>query len=189
MKRSILLFCSMLMLCIFFCGSKQRHVDHAIDLTEAYKIASIEAKQWSSQAEPYFISSVDDPIKSEGIKGENGRRNYWNFDFVVRDTNKHLIISVQDKTIVSKTEAESNVNNDHIIDIREIRISSADAVDIAKENYGLLPGIGWAEGYHFVLENSGSAPVLSVVGRNEKGLMSRVFFNAKTGEVISYSKR
>ena len=70
------------------------------------------------------------------------------------------------------------------MDIKELSISTTEAVAIAKENYGLLPGSDWAQGYHFVLENSGVALVLSVVGRNTDGSISRIYFNAKTGEVI-----
>lgn len=185
MRRVLLLFCSVLILCTFLCASKQPNYDNSIDLSEAYKIAYEEAFRWNALAEPYFITSVDDPIESTHVKGENGKRNYWNFDFVVESTSKHLIITMHDKTVVNKIEAKSNVDNDYIINIEELSISTAEAVDIAKDDYGLLPGTDWAQGYHFVLEKEGPALILSVVGLNEKGIMSRVFFNAKTGEVIS----
>lgn len=184
MRRVLLLFCSVLILCTFLCASKQPNDNNSIDLSEAYQIASAEALGWNALAEPYFITSVDDPIESKNVKGEDGKRNYWNFDFAVKNTSRHFIITVHDRAVVNKIEAESNVNNDHIIDIQELRISTAAAVGIAKEKYGLLPGTDWAQGYHFVLENEGSALILSVVGLNEEGIMSRVFFNAKTGEVI-----
>lgn len=179
MKRVLVPFCSVLSLFIFLCAD-----DTATDLHEAYQIARAEAYQWNALAEPYFITSVDDPIKTPNIKGANGKRNYWNFDFVVKNTSKHLIITVHDRTVVNKTEAESNVNTDDIIDIEKLSISTAEAVGIAKESCGLFPGTAWAQGYHFVLENDGSALVLSVVGLNEEGIMARVFFDAKTGEVI-----
>lgn len=184
MKRFLLLFCSILLLLIILFVSKQLRNNNSVDLFEAYKIASAEAIKWDESAKPYFISSVDDAIESKIVKGENGKRNYWNFDFVVEHTNKHLIITLHDKIVVNKIEAESNINSDYIINMEELCISTAEAVTIAKEIYGLLPGTDWAQGYHFVLENQGSVLILSVVGLNEDGAMSRVFLNAKTGEVI-----
>lgn len=184
MKRVLLMFILILLLFTFLCASKQPGNDDSVDLHEAYKIAYAEATKWDKLAEPYFITSVDDSIDYNAIKGENGKRNYWNFDFVVADTNSHLIISVHDKAVVNKIEAESEVNINYIMDIKKLRISTTEAVAIAKENYGLLPGSDWAQGYHFVLENSGVALVLSVVGRNTNGSISRIYFNAKTGEII-----
>ena len=184
MKKVLPIFCAILLLLIIIFAANQPRSDNSVDLLEAYKIASAEAIKWDKSAKPYFITSVDDSIKSRFVKGEDGKRNYWNFDFVVENTDKHLIITIHNGTVTNKIETASNVNSDYIINIEELRISTADAVTIAKEHYGLLPGIDWAQGYHFVLENDGYMLILSVVGLNEDGTMSRVFFNGKTGEVI-----
>lgn len=156
----------------------------SIDLLKAYEIASEEAIKWDASAKPYFITSVDDSVKSYSVKGTDGTRSYWNFDFVVEGTDKHLIITIHNKRIVSRIEAESTVNPDYIINITDLHISTADAVTIARNNYGLLPGIDWAQGYHFVLENDGAALILSVVGLDENRNMKRIYFNARTGRVI-----
>lgn len=158
--------------------------NNSVDLLEAYQIANTEAIKWDASAKPYFITSVDDSVKNYSVKGEDGTRSYWNFDFVVEGTDKHLIITIQNKSIVSRIEAESTVEPNYIISIADLHISTADAVTIARKNYGLLPGIDWAQGYHFVLENDGAALILSVVGLDENGNMKRIYFNAKTGEVI-----
>lgn len=184
MKRFWLLFSAILLLSIIILLFNKPHNNCAIDLFEAYKIANAEAVKWDKSAKPYFITSVDDPIESKFVKGEDGKRNYWNFDFVIEHTNKHLIVTVHDESIVNKIEAESYVNNNYIINIEELRISTKEAILIAKENYGLLPGTQWAQGYHFVLENDGSVLILTVVGLNADGDLARVFFNAVTGEVI-----
>lgn len=183
MKKFFPFCCSILSLIILGISNEPR-VSNTVDLRGAYQIASIEAMKWNKAAEPYFITSVDDGIDSEFVKGEDGKRHYWNFDFVVKNTNKHLIITVRGKAIVNKLETESSVDNDHIIDIERLNISTVEAALIARETYGLLPGTDWAQGYHFVLENDGMALVLAVVGLNDNGAMSRVFFNAETGEVI-----
>ena len=180
MKRIPLLLCSAVLLI-----STSVPGNGAVDLREAYQIASTEAVVWDPSAKPYFITSVDDDIESQRVKGEDGRRHNWNFDFVAENTSKHLILTLHNKTVVSKMEAESYVNSDSIIPMEELCISTAEAVTVAKTRYGLLPGTDWAQGYHFVLENDGSALILSVVGRNKTGAMSRVFFHAKTGEVIA----
>lgn len=156
----------------------------AIDLREAYKIAAVEARKWDEATKPYFITSVDDPLKSPFVKGADGTRCYWNFDFVVEDTNRHFIVTIHNNTVVNRREAESTVKSDYIIRITDFRISTADAVTIARKNYGLLPGKDWAQGYHFVLENDGSALILSVIGLDKNGSVARVRFNAKTGEVF-----
>lgn len=183
MKRFLALCCSILSM-LFWGASNEPHISNAVDLFDAYQIAGAEAFKWDKAAEPYFITSVDDSIDTEFVKGEDGKRHYWNFDFVIENTNTHLIITLHDKAIVNKIEAESRVNNDCIIDIEKLNISTAEAASIAKETYGLLPGTDWAEGYHFVLEDVGMVLVLAVVGLNEVGKMARVIFNAETGEVI-----
>lgn len=182
MKRFLLIVCSVLS--IFLLMANLSDSDGSADLLEAYKIANTEAVKWDKSAKLYFITSVDDSIESRFVKGEDGKRNYWNFDFVVENSNKHLIVTLQNKSVVNKIEAASSVNSDYIISIEKLCISTAEAVMIAKNNYGLLPGTDWAQGYHFVLENDGSVLTLSVVGINADGDMSRVFFNAKTGVVI-----
>lgn len=183
MKRCMLLFVSML-LPVFLLLSCHLHDDKSADLLEAYQIASAEAVKWDKSAQPYFISSVDDRLESKSVKGENGKRNAWNFDFVVENTNKHYIITLHDKTVVNKIEAESVTDSACIIHMEDLCISAVEAVTIAKENYGLLPGTDWAQGYHFVLENNGSALILSVVGRGADGTLLRVLFHAKTGRVV-----
>lgn len=182
--KGIQMFCCSILLLIELGMSNELYGANAVDLFDAYQIAYAEAIKWDKAALPYFITSVDDSIDDEFVKGENGKRRYWNFDFVVENTNKHLIITLHDKAIVNQIEAESNVNKDCIIDIDKLNISTVEAILIAKETYGLLPGTDWAQGYHFVLKKEGMVLVLTVVGLNESGKMSRVFFNAETGAVI-----
>lgn len=183
MRKSRIPFAIMLPLLAVCLAANKPHTN-SIDLLKAYEIASAEAFNWDASAKPYFISSVDDPIEGTCVKGDDGTRNRWNFDFVVENTHRHLIITVHNKTVVSKVEAESSVNPDHIINMEELHISTADAVTIARENYVLRPGANWAQGYHFVLENDGSMLILSVIGLDESRSMERIFFNAKTGKVI-----
>lgn len=182
--KGIQMFCCVILLLVKLGVPNEQYDAHAVDLFDAYQIASAEAIKWDKAALPYFIASVDDSIDNGFVKGEDGKRHYWNFDFVVENLNKHLIITLHDKAIVNIIEAESCVNNDCIIDIEKLNISTSEAVRIAKETHGLLPGTGWAQGYHFVIENEGMVLVLAVVGLNESGEMSRVFFNAETGAVI-----
>lgn len=184
MNKRLLSFGVVLLILVFFVFLHVPQDCNAVDLFEAYQIAHSEALNWDAAAKPYFITTVDDNIKSSTIKGEDGKRNYWNFDFVIVNTNRHLIITLHDKTIENKIETESYTNNDYIINMSEVCVSTAEAVMEARDNFGLLPGVEWAQGYHFVLENDGSALTLSVIGVNHDGTMSRVLFNAKTGEVI-----
>lgn len=176
------------MMCIytvlFILQSNWQPIGNAVDLPKAYKIANAEALKWDQSVEPYFITSVDDSIESENEKGADGKRRYWNFDFVIEGTNKHLIITLHDEAVVNIIEAESTVDPARIIDMDKFCISTAEAVTVAREAYGLLPGTAWAQGYHFVVENDGTTQVLSVVGRDKNGNMLRVFFNTETGQHI-----
>ena len=185
MNKRLLSFGVVLLILVFFVFLHVPQDCNAVDLFEAYQIAHSEALNWDAAAKPYFITTVDDNIKSSTIIGEVGKRNYWNFVFVIVNTNRHLIITLHDKTIVNKIETESYTNNDYIINMSEVCVSTAEAVMEARDNFGLLPGVEWAQGYHFVLENDGSALTLSVIGVNHDGTMSRVLFNANTGEVIA----
>lgn len=151
MRKNIFLFGAVLLLMVALLIFHQPR-SSSIDLLDAYEIANTEAVKWDASAKPYFITSVDDSVKSYFTKGADGTRNYWNFDFVVENTNRHFIITIYNKTVVNKIEAESAVNPDYIFSLADLCISTSDAATIARNNYGLLPGIGWAQGYHFVLE-------------------------------------
>lgn len=140
MRKNHLPLGLILLLLITLFASRRSH-NNSIALLEAYEIATAEAIKWDASAKPYFITSVDDSVKNYSVKGEDGTRSYWNFDFVVEGTEKHLIITIHNKSIVSRIEVESTVNPEYIINIADLHISTADAVTIARNNYGLLPGI------------------------------------------------
>lgn len=179
--RKLVCFCPLLFLLLLDCQT----YGSAIDLMEAYRIANAEALKWNESAKTYFITSVDDTLESEKVKGEDGKRCYWNFDFVIEGTDKHLIITLHDKNVVNIIEAQSVVKPEYSINMDKLRISSSEAVAAAKALYGLLPGKTWAQGYHFVMENDGVMQLLSVVGLDQNGSMTRIVFNAETGQVIN----
>lgn len=140
MNKRLLSFGVVLLILVFFVFLHVPTNSNAVDLFEAYQIAYAEALNWDASAKPYFITTVDDNIESSIMKGEDGKRNYWNFDFVIVNTNRHLILTLHDKTIVNKIETESYTNNDYIFNMSEVCISTAEAVMEARDNFGLLPG-------------------------------------------------
>ena len=69
-QRMRRILCSVLLLMIPLVSNQPQ--DHTADLWEAFEIASAEAVKWDASAQPYFITSVDDGIESEAVKGQNG---------------------------------------------------------------------------------------------------------------------
>ena len=95
--KGIQMFCCVILLLVKLGVPNEPYVTNAVDLFDAYQIAYAEAIKWDKAALPYFITSVDDRIDDGFVKGEDGKRHYWNFAFVVENTNKHLIITLHDK--------------------------------------------------------------------------------------------
>lgn len=89
------------------------------------------------------------------------------------------------KKIVEKLALTEPVNNENIVDLNKIHFDSDKIVDKAKKEYNLLPGKGWAEGYHFVLRKLNSDPTVEVVGRDKKGRFIKIIFNARTGKFVT----
>jgi len=168
------------LLCVYFLFAS---TDKSMDILEALRFSSAEAKKWSGNAEPYFITSVDEDT-STWHTGENGERRYWNLFYGIPGTDRMLIITIHDKKIVHFVPVENPAGDASYIEIDKLKLSSKDALKKATALYGLLPGRTWARGYHFTMESYDGYPVLTVVGLNTEKKMTRMFFNAITGEII-----
>ncbi|HWT75734.1 MAG TPA: hypothetical protein VN258_13595 [Mobilitalea sp.] len=64
-------------------------------------------------------------------------------------------------------------------------IDSKTALKIAKKEYDLQPGEGWAIGYHFTLDKISDTNIIQVFGRDDSKNFTKISINAKTKEVIA----
>ena len=155
----------------------------AISLEEAYTVTLEEAQNWNGQARLFSINSIG-KTKNENIEGLDGKRRFWNVVYAVPNIRKQIIYTVHDGKIIEKIETPDINAENSFIDFDKVKINSKDALVNTKKELNLQPGKGWAKGYHFAIRNHGNKIILSVVGEDENGYFSKVYFNATTGELI-----
>jgi hypothetical protein len=140
--------------------------------------------EWNQNAKLYWLSSVDNPKIKSSISGIDGKRRFWNFEFVNVETNENLIVTIHDEQVVNSIESRTAVIKNKIINMEEVTVDSVDVLKKAKEYFNLQPGENWAEGYHFELNRKNNTTFLTVVGLDTNGYFSRIYFNAIDGKLI-----
>jgi hypothetical protein len=82
--------------------------------------------------------------------GKSDLRKYWNSDFAVLNTTDHWIVTIRNKKVkdVIKATGLSLGKVDFIVDM-DFLIIFNESLHIAKDEYKLKPGEGWAISYHF----------------------------------------
>ncbi len=65
-----------------------------------------------------------------------------------------------------------------------MKIDSKEAVEKAKKDFNLKPGVTWANGYHFSIMNNGKQTFMTVTGLNAENRFTQIFYDLKTGECI-----
>lgn len=156
-----------------------------LTLKEAYELSLKEAAKWNSKAALCFMTSVDNPVTENVFEGIDGKRRYWNFEYAVPNTNQHHIITIHDGQVVKSIDTKGLNKNDDLIFSKDIALDSMEALDKAKKEFELKQGVGWAVGYHFVLNKIIDKNVLTVVGLDKYGHFSKINYNASTKELIS----
>ena len=156
--------------------------DGEITLKEAIDIGFERAKEWNVNATLTRVNSVDETMG--GSRGETGKRFKWFVIFMVPGTDDQLIIGISGKKI-TVFEPIKQSSQDSIIPYDEIKLDSSDALQLAKDKYGLKQGIDWATGYHFTLDNIDGTPILTVFGNDQDNRFTRISFNAQNGDVVS----
>lgn len=169
---------------IFIKGNTQN--ENSISMKEAYRIAYEAVLKENPHALLYSMGSADGMYDPEDKSaGKTGLRRYWNLDFAVPNTTEHWIVTVRDKKIndVVKVTGISKDRNDLVDDMNSL-INTKEALRIAKEEYKLKPGEGWAIGYHFLLNKVSGTTMIIVVGRDTSNNFARISIDAKTKDVI-----
>ena len=155
--------------------------DGEITLKEAIDIGLERAKEWNVNATLTSVNSVDETMG--GSRGETGKRFKWFMIFIVPGTDDYVLIGISEKKITVFEPGKQTP--DPTIPYDEIKLDSSDALQLAKDKYGLKQGIDWATGYNFTLDNIDGMPILTVVGNDRDNHFTRISFNAQNGEVVS----
>lgn len=184
-KKVVILSLIVLITLSLFSSNAYISKNKSLTLNDALGIAYKEAINWDSNAQLYFMSSVDDEfIDGNYVSGEDGRRKIWNFHFVSQ-VNNNLLITIYDGKVVNLKEAKSTIDKKRTISLSEVAIDSTDAIKKAKSKFSLKPGKVWASGYHFGLSKDNGATYLFINGFDDDGFFARVNLNAQTGEITN----
>jgi hypothetical protein len=159
-------------------------IENDLTVLEAFDLGYERALKWEDDIQLFQLTSVDDKHEENQVKGENGTRRDWNLQFVKPGTNEHLLISISDRNITNfEPITGPNIPKKNIL-IDEILFDSNDLIKLAKENENLYPGSGWAVGYHYSLNKLDGDPVISVVGTDEIGNFTKLYYSASTKNLI-----
>lgn len=162
-------------------GSEGSASDGEITLKEAINIGLQRAKEWNVNATLSRVNSVDETMG--GSRGGTGKRFNWFMFFVVPGTDDFVLIGISKKKITVFRSGKQTP--DPTISYDEIKLDSSEALQLAKEKYGLKQGKDWATGYHFTLDSIDSMPILTVFGNDRDNRFTRISFNAQNGDVVS----
>lgn len=180
----------------------------SVTAMEALRLGYSEAKK-QTEEEPLLInitSTDDTSVSQERTDGADGTRDAWNLEFGSKKGNVFIYIKIDNGIAITN---KVNKNDKNLLvkgqyAISDIQIDSSDAVKQAVEILGMKPGNpaiadDWIKGYHFTMGGYNTDPnssktrlLLRVMGispnspnRENDSLRMSVFFDAKTGEVVS----
>jgi len=160
--------------------------ENGISMKEAYRIAIEEVVKDNPHALLYSISSTNSIKNPEDITaGKFGLRKYWNLIFTEPNTTDYWLVFIRNKRIKEIVKViGSSMNETDLIENMDSLINSNEALRIAKEDYKLKPGEGWAIGYHFTLNRISGDIIIQVFGRDSHDNFTKISINAKTKEVM-----
>ncbi|MBE7467762.1 MAG: hypothetical protein HS114_01300 [Anaerolineales bacterium] len=160
-------------------------------LSEAYRLGLDVALNWNSSAKLYAMLSTDqgeDPDVPDVKRGLDGRRISWNLDFVIPETERHLLLEVRSGQVVNQTEVQGP-HGDNFFEEKEVMaIQTADNLQIAKQQ-GLRPGRAWATGYHYRLFKDGKVPILVIRGDDDQGNQAIVSIDLEKKQVAEKQRK
>lgn len=152
-----------------------------LSLMEAYNLALKEAMAFSKDAKLVIATSADDDEKE--LAGATGKRKKWNLEFANIATEETLLVAIDNGT-VSTTKNQEKVMENTLISPDLMKLDSKDAVEKAKKDFNLKPGVEWANGYHFSIMNNGKQTFMTVTGLNAENEFTQVYYDLKTGDCM-----
>lgn len=165
-----------------------------LTILEAIKLAYPSALKWNKDAQ--LLQGVNiDRDKSGELIGSNGKRKYWNIDFVVPDTNKLFLVTIHEGKIVEAKdvgrEGDTPYSKEELINLEDINYDSPQLLKKAIELGDIHSGKDWAKGYNFIVRKDPETklPLILVIGWNvDNEKMVAVYFNATNGKHLVTSK-
>lgn len=161
-----------------------------LSLKQAIELAYPSALKWNKNAQLLQAINIDKDNPGKLI-GSNGKRKYWNIDFVVPDTNKIFLVTIYDGKIVQAQdvtrEGTSPYPKEEFIRLEDINYDSPQLLKKALESGNIYPSKDWAKGYNFMLKKDTemNIPLMLVIGWNkEQTKMKAAGFHVTTGEYI-----
>jgi hypothetical protein len=161
-----------------------------LSLKQAIELAYPSALKWNKNAQLLQAINIDKDNPGKLI-GSNGKRKYWNIDFVVPDTNKIFLVTIYDGKIVQAQdvtrEGASPYPKEESIILEDINYDSPQLLKKALESGNIYPSKDWAKGYNFMLKKDTemNIPLMLVIGWNkEQTKMKAAGFHVTTGEYI-----
>lgn len=173
-------------LTVAFLLQPRSHDIAAVPIEQAIHLSDQEAQRWRPGAELQFVTSQDTDmdLQDRRIPGTDGRRRAWVLQYV--DPRDHHAILIQVWDGKAKRTAHEAQDEGVSLKAHEVRAVGRLLTKSADKN-GLLPGEGWARGYHFRLEYdyTASQHVIAVFGVDRNGERHALTASARTGNILS----
>ncbi|MCE5172282.1 hypothetical protein LQV63_23670 [Paenibacillus profundus] len=163
--------------------SKAIHFDpQQLTVMEALHAGMLEAQKWDSGAVPLYLTSVDDELGKKS--GQDGRRRRWNLQVSTPD-HKRAVVSIRDGIVEKVYPGVGPYIPEMVVSSEEINIDSPQLVIKSKQERNLLPGIDWANGYHFVLQVLNGQSTITVVGLDNSTKLQQIIYDSSSGEIMN----
>lgn len=170
-------------------ASKTSSIKEETTMKEAISIAYTKVKELDPDAKLSNVLSTDSQDNPSEDSGSDGTRRIWNVDFTDNKSKSEYNILVSNGK--AQIQHDGNKVTRDLISDSDIKFDSNDAVKVAKEQKGLMPGKDWAIGYHFNLRYASlhETPnekflMIEVIGLSPKGNFAHVDIDATNGKVV-----
>lgn len=153
-----------------------------LSVKEALHVGMLKAKQWDSSAVPLYLTSVDDGLGE--TSGQEGKRSRWNLQVGTPD-HRRAVVSIRNGRAEKVYPGVGPFSPDMVVSSEGINMDSPQLVIKSKQERNLLPGIDWANGYHFVLQASNGHSTITVVGLDNTTKPQQIIYDSFSGEIMN----
>lgn len=188
MKHKLIkfIFIFLIILFIFYIYKFFYHQMSGLTVRQAYIKAYTCVSKVNENIMLYTLTSVDIENKKDSFNGEQGKRDNWNLDFSIPETDKHYIVQIQDGDIRDTTEVTGlKIKKENLISNQEILLDSDKSLEIAKKIYHILPGNEWAIGFHYTIKKEDGISKQTIVAYDKNRNLCKVDFDMQNKTIIS----
>jgi hypothetical protein len=158
---------------------------NALPIENAINVGYDAARIWRNNAQLQYVMSQDTDLDLAARRppGLDGRRRAWALQFKDPQTHEFIVIQILDGKVQDIDEAGTDERPG--VDLGKVNLSGVTIAEKARK-MNLLPGKGWAVGYHFILAwDSQFGHYIEVLGLTAQGKEAHLLFDPKTGLVLS----